>query len=744
MKKIVVILLLSLAIISQAQESMHSIIPVPYHAQAIRSRFIINKNTVIKYEDAKLKFEAEWLANKIQENAGIELKINPEFSLEKSINLIISDTAKWCEAEGYHLFISNNQISLIAAKPAGIFYGLQTLVQLFPLHNKQKEIELQGFRISDKPAYKWRGLNMDCCRHFMQKEFVMKYIDLLAMHKMNTFHWHLTEDQAWRIEIKKYPKLTEVGAWRIDPDGKRYGGFYTQEDIKEVVEYAKKRHINIVPEIELPGHALAALASYPELSCTGGPFVIEKRWGVFDDIYCAGNDSVFIFLKDILDEVIELFPSKYIHIGGDEAPKIRWENCKKCQKRIKDENLKDEFELQSWFVNQIGDYLLQKGRRIIGWDEILEGGADKLKNVTVQSWRGFDGAKQAAESENFAIVSAADYCYLDADPGNTSLEKVYSFNPIPKGLAEENWHRIVGSEACIWTETAPQEVVDSRVFPRLCALAEVIWSPRNTRNWEDFNERLKAHYIRLRMLDVKYGFERLPLSLEIEFDNDKNGFVCKIIPGQEGLKFEYALVKNKKQSVFREYSEPVLANDANEFKLKVFNAYGELMGNYSRRFSLHKAVNKNIKLISSYSDLYPASGNKALIDGIKGTDGFRDGIWQGYHGKDFEAIIDLRKIETVRYVSTGFLQSTLAWIFYPLKMKVYSSINGRKWRKLGEIENTISEKNPDNSTQILDLSFEPQKARYIKIIAPALGKCPDWHRGAGEKAWIFIDEIEIY
>jgi hexosaminidase len=345
----------------------------------------------------------------------------------------------------------------------------------------------------------------------MSKEFIKRYIDLLAYHKMNVFHWHLTEDQGWRIEIKKYPKLTQIGAWR-GPDDERYGGLYTQDDVREIVAYARSHYVTIVPEIELPGHCTAALAAYPELSCTGGPFEVSRRWGIHKEIYCAGNDETFAFLEGVLSEVIELFPSEYVHIGGDEVPKDRWKGCPKCQARIKAEGLAGEDELQSYFIRRIEKYLNSRGRRLIGWDEILEGGL--APHATVQSWRGMDGAIAAARAGHDVIVSPTSHCYLnfpqEPDPsapewmGLIALEQIYSFEPTPPELTAEQARHVLGGEGNVWTEYAPQERVDYQAFPRLCALAEVLWSPKGQRDWDDFQERMTVHYRRLDALGVQY------------------------------------------------------------------------------------------------------------------------------------------------------------------------------------------------------------------------------------------------
>ncbi|MCH7871586.1 MAG: beta-N-acetylhexosaminidase, partial [Planctomycetes bacterium] len=409
--------------------------------------------------------------------------------------------------EGYELRIDLNGMLLRAPTARGLFLGVQTIRQLLPPEFRTKglgmgkPVFLPVLKIVDKPRYSWRGMLLDCSRYYMSANFVKRYIDLLAFHKMNVFHWHLTDDQGWRIEIKKYPKLTRIGGFRGE-ETEVYGGYYTQVDVRDVLKRAKSRFVMVVPEIELPGHAGAALAAYPELSCTGGPFKTSTRWGVHKDIFCAGNEKTFEFLEAVLSEVIELFPSEYIHIGGDEVPKDRWKECPKCQARIKSEGLKDEDELQSYFVKRIEKFLNSKGKRLIGWDEILEGGL--APNATVQSWRGMDSAVTAATAGHDVIVSPTSHCYLDyphvkdakypAWMGVTSLEQTYSFEPTPPSLTPEQARHILGAEVNMWTEHAPQKRVDHQVFPRLCALAEVTWTPKELRDWPNFSERMKTHY----------------------------------------------------------------------------------------------------------------------------------------------------------------------------------------------------------------------------------------------------------
>jgi hexosaminidase len=437
----------------------------------------------------------------------------------------VSDTS--LRDEGYKLTIGEKEIIIQAQKGPGLFYGMQTLIQLIGAYGK----EIPQAEIIDYPRFSYRGLHLDVGRHMFPAEFIKKYIDLLAHHKYNRFHWHLTEDQGWRIEIKKFPKLQEVAAYRKetvighantatrgskkDFDGKRYGGYYTQEEIKEIVRFANERHVTIIPEIELPGHALAALSAYPKLGCTGGPYEAATTWGVFDDVFCAGNEDTYRFLEGVMDEVVELFPGQYIHIGGDECPKTKWKSCPYCQRKIRSEKLEDEHELQSYFIQRMEKYLNSKGKRIIGWDEILEGGL--APNATVMSWRGEQGGIDAAKQNHDVIMTPGNWCYFDhyqdtskSEPlaiGNyTPVSEVYSYEPIPPQLSEEEAKHILGAQANVWTEYIPtSDHVEYMVYPRASAMSEVLWSPRSARNYDHFLKRMKEHFERLQEWDVNYA-----------------------------------------------------------------------------------------------------------------------------------------------------------------------------------------------------------------------------------------------
>ena len=508
-----------------AEEAVNQLglVPVPAEIAIRPGTFVLNQATpiVVEGDDRAVRAVAELLARDIATQTGFSPQVmSPRASADAGgIMLAVGDTDESLGAEGYDLDVATEGITIRARTAAGLFRGTQTLRQLLSWRSGKDrsapvDVPVNGVSIHDMPQYSWRGMHLDVCRHFMPVSFVKRYIDLLALHKYNVFHWHLTEDQGWRIEIKRYPKLTEVGAWR-DEDGQRYGGFYTQDEVRDVVAYAAERHIIVVPEIEMPGHSLAALAAYPELSCTGGPFKVATSWGIFEDVYCAGNEQTFEFLQNVLDEVLELFPSEYIHIGGDECPKTRWKACAKCQTRIKAERLGDEDELQSYFVQRMSQYLVRKGRRLVGWDEILEGGL--APGAIVMSWRGTEGGIKAARAGHDVIMSPTSHCYFDYrqadsadEPGATyagplTLRKVYEFDPTPDELSTERAKHVLGGQANVWTEQIVDErAVEYMVFPRMCALAETMWSPPAVRDWSHFRGRLEKHIERLDAMGVNY------------------------------------------------------------------------------------------------------------------------------------------------------------------------------------------------------------------------------------------------
>ena len=507
---------------NEQQATSYDVIPLPQEITLSQeSPFKLSKSTVIAYpkDNDLLKRNAEFLAEYIAEATGYTLKTQAIENGEKpSKAIVLGLDSSIANAEGYRLTTQADGISICGQTANGVFYGIQTLRKSIPAQAQDAAILLPAGQVEDQPRFSYRGMHLDVGRHFFPVEFIKEYIDLLALHNMNTFHWHLTEDQGWRIEIKKYPKLTEIGSIRQrtvighnsgEYDNTPYGGFYTQDEAREIVKYAQERYITVIPEIDLPGHMLAALAAYPELGCTGGPYEVCPEWGVFEDVLCIGNEKTIPFLEDIMTEIMDIFPSKYIHIGGDEAPRTRWQKCPKCQALIKKEGLKAdknhtaEDRLQSYCTVQIEKFLNVHGRQIIGWDEILEG--DLAPNATVMSWRGSAGGIKAAQMGHDVIMTPNTYCYFDyfqskdkenepydAIGGYLPVEQVYSLNPT-EGLNEEQAKYILGAQANVWTEymTSTQQV-EYMILPRMAALAEVQWTEPSKKEYNNFLQRLNS------------------------------------------------------------------------------------------------------------------------------------------------------------------------------------------------------------------------------------------------------------
>ena len=517
----------------QAFQNNH-VIPKPRSISQSEGTFILPENMVIHISSEELLTEAEFLNDLLFVTNWKGYPIQLSDKLPESGFIYLSLDSESDKSESYNVSVTEQGISIHARTRTGVFYGIQTLRQLLPpqiehtdpsLVPKNTVWEITALEISDVPRFEYRGMHLDVARHFFPVEFVKKYIDLLAMYKFNRFHWHLTEDQGWRIEIKKYPKLTEIGGWRDSTlignygsgkyDNIRHGGFYTQEEIKEVVAYAADRHITIIPEIEMPGHSSAALAAYPEFGCFDKEYHVASTWGVFEDIYCP-SEATFSFLEDLLDEVIELFPSEYIHIGGDEAPKKQWEESPIAQEVIKREGLENEHELQSYFIGRIEQYLNSKGRQIIGWDEIMEGGL--APGATVMSWRGEAGGIEAAKMGHDVIMTPNASNYFDhfqAEPTNeepisigglTTLKDVYEYEPVPDELTPEEAKYIIGSQGNVWTEYIHTGAkVEYMAFPRAIALSEVLWSTVDQKDWEEFLKRLQTSFSHLDVMGINYA-----------------------------------------------------------------------------------------------------------------------------------------------------------------------------------------------------------------------------------------------
>ena len=500
----------------KVERASYDVVPLPDKMfMTRRLPFMLSQETKIAYKgDENMMRNANFLSQYIKELTGMQLEvIKAEKKQRNTILLKLSKDVK--EEEGYGITIHDAGVTIEGKTAAGVFYGIQTLRKSMPVVKDAKVIELPAVQITDAPRFGYRGMMLDVSRHFFSVEFVKQYIDLIALHNMNVLHWHLTDDQGWRVEIKKYPRLTEIGSQRSETvigrnsqvyDGTPYGGYYTQEQMREIVEYAHQRYIEVIPEIDMPGHMLAVLAAYPNLGCTGGPYEVGTSWGVFDDILCAGKEETFQFVQDVLDEVMDIFPSKYIHIGGDEAPRTQWKKCELCQKRIKEEGIKGddkmsaEAKLQGYFAKRVEKYLSSKGRKLIGWDELLD--SDVEKSAAIMSWRGMEGGLKASSLGHDVVMTPTDHVYFDHyqveetwnEPLNIcctlTMEQVYKFEPAPDTLSDEAKKHILGALANLWTEYITCEnLAEYMVLPRMGALAESQWMQPDKKNYENFVER---------------------------------------------------------------------------------------------------------------------------------------------------------------------------------------------------------------------------------------------------------------
>lgn len=762
-KKIVFILLALIPSMVMAQQSV--IIPQPVSLQFTSGNFIIDNSTSLKFNktDKTLQEAASFFKSAIKDISGIQLADN--IIKNKIIELKLISNAELGD-EGYLLRILPTSIEIAANKKAGIIYGMQSLFQTLPAIRTNATLSIPCMNVKDYPRFKWRGMHLDVSRHFFAPEVIKEYINLMASYKMNTFHWHLVDDQGWRIEIKKYPMLTKTGAWRVDQNDKiwssrpqakegetaNYCGYYTQEQIKDIIKYAADRNVTIVPEIEMPGHVASAIASYPALSCTQQP-QLSLTGGNYTNMssnYCAGNDSVFTFLQNVLTEVIDLFPSKYIHIGGDEVDKNPWKKCARCQARIKAEGLKNEDELQSYFIKRIEKFVVSKNRKMIGWDEILEGGL--APEAAVMSWRGEAGGIEAAKMNHNVVMTPGNPLYFDhyqAGPegepiaigGMNTLRKVYDYDPIPKELNEAQAKFVLGAQANLWTEyITTAEQVEYMVLPRMLALAEVVWSPKQNKNWQSFNQRLQTQF---------KGFDQRGLHYS------KGNFTVNIKPVSENGKLSVALSTEAingeiyyttdgsiptKEST--KYESPFSITTSAIIKaITVIN--GNIMGlkPAEQSFAMHQAIGKNVSYTNPVSSYYLADGPNSLTDGVRGTYAVGK-YWHGFSAKDMIATIDLGEVKNIKSISLGCLQNYNDWIFMPSSVQFEISLDGKIFTTLQTVNNTISVEDKNATIKDFIATFAEQKVRYVRVTAKNT-KCPKGHSGEGKPAWIFADEIIV-
>jgi hexosaminidase len=716
-----------------------NIIPIPSKIQKRNGHFKLTPETklVISHVDDELKEIAEYFSDWVKRNTSILLPVIPDRKIPKDTNIILFTTVNAnpdLGEEGYMLSVTEKLIELRAVKARGLFYALQTLLQLFPTEIVKQTKSSNAFglpipcvAITDKPQFKWRGMMLDVSRHFFPKEFIFNYIDYVARYKFNTFHLHLSDDQGWRIEIKKYPKLTETGAWRVDRsgtawwerepqlDGEKatYGGYYTQTEIKEIIKYARKRHITILPEIDMPGHSRAALSSYPQYTCTGERFPVATGGIAKDNAFCPGKDETFEFLENILDEVIELFPGCYIHVGGDECNKEAWNKCQDCLERMRKEGLSNVEELQSYFIMKIENYLNSKHKKLIGWDEILEGGL--TPRATVMSWRGMNGGIEAARAGHDVVMAPNTYTYFD-----------------------------LGGHGCLWTETVPDaKHAEYMTFPRLFALAEVLWSPPKNRNWDDFTRRMEQQFKRLEKLGINYAKSSYNVSFSTTLDTTEKKLNINLNTEVNDQKIYYTLDGTDPTRHSKVYEHPIKLHKTTVLKSATFKNDAIYSKISEATFHIHKALAVRARLMYPVSETYNDGGILGLTNGLRGSSDYADGRWHGFEKDDFVADFDLGEEVGINIITTGFLQNIAQWIFLPESVEYALSHDGEYYEIVAQIEHKIPQNRGAAFTFDFEQRLENQKARFIRIIAKNIAVCPEWHQGAGGKAWLFVDEVMI-
>ena len=696
-----------------------------------------------------------------------------KFALQKvalSGSSVVIDTDKSLPKEGYTLVVTPQQISIKAADYNGALYALQTLRQLLPNEVESTELVKRDWlvpavTITDAPQYQWRGLMLDVSRHFFPKEYILKTLDRMAMLKLNTFHFHLVDNEGWRVEIKKYPKLTEVGAWRVDQEDKlwdertpnpanafanpatapkKYGGFYTQEDIKEIVAYATKRGITVIPEIEMPAHAMSAIAAYPELSCHKRPIGVPSGavWPI-TDIYCAGQEETFDFIEEVLTEVLALFPSQYIHVGGDEATHTEWEHCPKCQLRMKEHQLKNVHQLQSYFIKRIDDFLTSKGRTLVGWDEIMDGGL--AKNAVVMNWRGIEIGKKALAQGN-PIVLTSD-CYIDnyqglpdyepqANGGYLPLKKLYNYDLEKEVLADASVEKskVLGTQANLWAEhVGSTEHSEYMLFPRLLTLAEISWTNDKLKDWDSFMRRTQHFMQRMDVMGIHYA--RSVYQVVPTVENKEGNIYLKLECEVPNADIRYALGDTPIEKG-EKYTAPIAIKATTTYKAAVFSANATNTIT-SGQITFHKAIGKPVSYSPLYHKSYQGQGEGTLTNVIRGTKNFHDGQWLGWLGDDVTLTLDLGETTEVSEVRIGAMDAQSSGIYFPERLTVALSADGKNYHEVAAQEEPCTIKGKPSLKDFV-LKFDPQSTRYLQIQLKNVKTPPK-----GGDAWLFIDEILV-
>ena len=740
-----------------------AIIPKPVSLKLGSGVFVLDQSTGIQVDQSNKTVDpvVAFLRSSIKQITGFSLPVS---GTGKRITLQVKKLSEIGE-EGYLMNVQSNSITIEANTKAGLIYGIQSLLQTLPAIRTNAVLQIPCMQIKDYPRFSYRGMHLDVSRHFFGPDLVKQYIDLLASYKMNRFHWHLVDDQGWRLEIKKYPALTQIGAWRVDytdqvwgnrPQAKlgepaTYGGYYTQEQVKEIIAYAAQRNVTIVPEIEMPGHVASVMASYPLLSCNK-QLQLPMTGGNYTNIssnYCAGNDSVYQFIENVLDEVVKLFPSTYIHLGGDEVDKDPWKKCAVCQAKIKSEHLKDENGLQSYFMKRVETMLKKRNRKMIGWDEILEGGL--APDATVMSWRGEAGGIEAAKMKHQVVMTPGKPVYFDhyqAGPegepvaigGMNTLKMVYDYEPIPKELSNDEANYVMGAQANLWTEfitTASQ--VQYMVLPRMLALSEVLWTPKSEKNWDGFNQRLPQHFKGFGQRGLNYSPGNFTVEIKPYADNGK--LFVALSTEIKDAKIWYTTDGAEPTLQSHLYTGPIAVQSTQwiKAKLSVNNTIKGLQA-AKQYFSMHQAVGKPVSYVKPYSKYYPAAGPNTLTDGVRGTDAIGKN-WHGFTDGDLIASIDLGANRNIHSITLGCLQHYKDWIFLPSAVQFETSTDGTNFTVLGTVPSPVS---LEEKSVIYDFKINAPATpiRYIRVHAKN-NLCPKGHSGEGKPGWIFADELVV-
>lgn len=746
--------------------SDYEIIPKPLDVNCKGdASFLLKDGVAVIYPEnnRKMQDNAEFLVDYVEKQTGVKLTSHAGMPVDGAIclTLDLSDD----NAEAYKLIVNDKRVCISGASEAGVFYGIQTLRKSLPVA-QDINVNLSAVEIYDKPRFAYRGAMLDVARHFYTVDEVKTFIDMLALHNINRFHWHLTDDQGWRIEIKKYPKLmsvaserkeTVVGRWYSGIyDGKPYGGYYTQDELRDVIDYAAKRHITIIPEVDLPGHMQAALTAYPELGCTGGPYEVRTIWGVSQDVLCVGNDFTLQFVKDVLSEVADIFPSEYIHIGGDECPKVRWEKCPKCQERIKSLGLKSdakhtkEQRLQSYMIQEAAKYLKEKGKRIIGWTEILEGGL--VPDATLMSWIGESGGIEAAHQHHDVIMTPNTYLYFDyyqskkvedeplAIGGYLPIEKTYNYEPMPKELTEEEQQYIKGVQANLWTEYIPIfSQVQYMVLPRLGAAAEVQWTDPSKKDYKDFLRRVPHLVAVYDCYGWNYATHVYDVNVDMKADTVNHVLNVQLSTMADDPIY-YTLDGQDPTEKSLKYTKPFTIDQS--VVLKTMAVHPDRTSKISvDTIRFNKATLKPVVLLQPNESRFSPDGPVVLVDGRNGNHSFDTGAWLTVAGNDLETVINMQAETILSSASVHVYVRKDAWLFDARGFSVSVSSDNKNYKEVASQEYKQMQESDSDGIIEHELSFDPCKATYVKIKVISEKSMPDWHWDAGKAPFLLVDEI---